>query len=196
MNENNKIEKKKELRQKLLLVASLIIVFVTILYLLTSTDLITVKGYNNMDSAKWDIHFENLKEKTIGDAKIIKSPKILKNATYIGDYEVSLTKPGDEVIYTFDVVNSGTFNSSLKDIIMSNIKCISSINLKKDEEIVCGNIIYELEYLDGNKLKINDELKSGDRRPLKLTLKYDGNTLPEENVEVYNITTILLYNQK
>lgn len=196
MNENNKIEKKKELRQKLLLVASLIIVFVTIVYLLTSTDLITVKGYNNMDSAKWDIHFENLKEKTIGDAKIIKSPKILKNATYIGDYEVSLTKPGDEVIYTFDVVNSGTFNSSLKDIIMSNIKCISSINLKKDEEIVCGNIIYELEYLDGNKLKINDELKSGDRRPLKLTLKYDGNTLPEENVEVYNITTILLYNQK
>lgn len=196
MNENNKIEKKKELRQKLLLVASLIIVFVTIVYLLTSTDLITVKGYNNMDFAKWDIHFENLKEKTIGDAKIIKSPKILKNATYIGDYEVSLTKPGDEVIYTFDVVNSGTFNSSLKDIIMSNIKCISSINLKKDEEIVCGNIIYELEYLDGNKLKINDELESGDRRPLKLTLKYDGNTLPEENVEVYNITTILLYNQK
>ena len=112
------------------------------------------------------------------------------------DYEISLTKPGDEVIYTFDVVNSGTLNSSLKDIIMSKIKCKSSINLKKDEEIVCGNIIYELEYLDGNKLKINDELKSGDRRPLKLTLKYDGNTLPENKVQVYNITTILLYNQK
>lgn len=196
MNENKEKEKKKELKQKLLLTASLIIVFVTIVYLLTSTDLITVKGYNNMESAKWDIHFENLKEKTIGDARVIKSPKILKNATYIGDYEVSLTKPGDEVIYTFDVVNSGTFNSSLKDIIMSKIKCKSSINLKKDEEIVCGNIIYEIEYLNGNKLKINDELNVGDRRPLKLTLKYDGNTLPENKVQVYNITTILLYNQK
>ena len=80
--------------------------------------------------------------------------------------------------------------------IYRKIKCKSSINLKKDEEIVCGNIIYEIEYLNGNKLKINDELNVGDRKPMKLTLKYDGNTLPEKNVQVYNITTILLYNQK
>ena len=53
-----------------------------------------------------------------------------------------------------------------------------------------------VKYIDGSKLKINDELKSGDRRSMKLTLKYDGDTLPENKVQVYNITTILLYNQK
>lgn len=167
----------------------------TIYYLMISTNLI-IKGYNTVDKHSWDIHFENLREKTFGTAKVIRKPFIDKKRTHIGDYEISLKKPGDYVVYTFDVVNKGNLDARLKHIMKLDLKCKSAYNIIDDEAIVCENLKYTLKYENDSEFMIGHELNKNERITLKLKLEYTGNKLPKKSVNIRGLDIILLYNQK
>lgn len=167
----------------------------TIYYLMISTNLI-IKGYNTVDKPSWDIHFENLREKTHGTATVIRSPIIDKKNTHIGDYEISLRKPGDYVIYTFNVVNKGNLNAKLKHIMRLDLKCKSEYNIKDDERIVCENLKYTLKNADGSDFVVGHELRKNEQITLQLKLEYTGNELPQKRVNIKGLDIILLYNQK
>lgn len=188
---------KEEKQRKRLAMSALIIsvVCITIVFLMTSTTLIKVEETGKLDSVKWDVHFENLKEYKTGDAKVLSSPEISKKGTYIGDYEISLSKPGDSITYTFDVVNSGDFNAQLINIVKTRLKCKSMKNSKEDEEIACDSLNYTLKYKNGNLVKEEDILNKRQRANLVLTLKYDSNKLPISKIKVHGLSIILLYNQ-
>ena len=188
---------KEEKQRKRLAMTALIVsvVCITIVFLMMSTTLLKVEETGKLDSAKWDVHFENLKEYTKGDAKVLNSPEISKKGTYIGNYEVSLSKPNDSITYTFDVVNNGDFNAQLINIVKTGLKCKSMKNSKEDEEITCDSLKYTLKYKNGNLVKEEDILNKKQRANLVLTLEYDSNILPESKIKVHGLSIILLYNQ-
>ena len=73
-----------------------------IAYALLSTTL-TITGTTSVSAATWDIHFNNLGATYTGDATYT-LPQFT-SATSLTDYEIVLTKPGDSVTFTFDIVN-------------------------------------------------------------------------------------------
>ena len=89
---------------------------------------LTIKGTATMDSAKWDIHFEKFSTHTEGAAKFITQPTLQENGTYIGDFEVSLSKPGDYAAFYFDIVNSGDIDAKGTDFLINNLSLKNSEN--------------------------------------------------------------------
>ena len=167
-----------------------------------------INGTATMDTATWDIHFENLSNAALtGDAAVTTAPELKNENTVIGDFEVVLIKPGDSVTYTFDIVNNGTIDAKLSELVMAGLAdkklvCTSLADPKStaDETTVCGNLTYTLEYTDGGAVAAGDKLaaKSGDtatRKNVTLTLKYDGDTLPEDDVEITGLDITMVYNQ-
>ena len=74
---------------------------------------LVINGSATVNAASWDIHFENLKlsEKT-GTASINGTPTL--SGTSISGIDVSVMKPGDKIVYTFDIVNNGTIDAVLE----------------------------------------------------------------------------------
>jgi len=111
----------KERKIKLLSLVALIVAVLglTVAFAALSQTL-TINGSASVDAAEWDVHFENLSEPTItGAARVINNPVL--NGTSIDSLEVSLTKPGDSVTYTFDVVNNGTIDAENKLELLNDI---------------------------------------------------------------------------
>lgn len=83
---------------------------------------LTINGTASMDTAKWDIHFENLViSEPVGAASIVTAPTLQEEGTYIGDFEVSVTRPGDSIKFTFDVVNAGDIDAKYTDWLVNGI---------------------------------------------------------------------------
>lgn len=188
---------------KTLSVIALIIAVIglSIAFAALSTTLI-IDGATKLDSASWDIHFENLSAPTItGNAKELKRPTL--STTSIIGYEVALTKPGDSVTYEFDVKNAGSINAMIGSFAKQKMSCTSNntdaIKKQKDEEIACNNITYELRYKDNNELVgISDELNVGKSKRLVLIFKYndEAEEIPSSVVEIGNSNINIIYVQK
>ncbi len=165
---------------------------------------LTINGTANVDSATWDIHFENLSAGiTSGDASvtteaIIKDSADGKQSTVIGDYDVVLTKPGDGITYTFDVTNAGTIDASLETL-TKNIKpvCTSNSNVDADATTVCNGLTYTLTYTDtGAVVSQGDNLDKGITKNLTLKLQYDSNEVPSDDVTISGLGITLKYVQR
>lgn len=160
-------------------VAGLTIGFAALNTSLNVSTTATVKGNT------WEIAFENLSQGLFtGDAEINSNPTI--TATQI-NLDVNLTKPGDSVVYTFDVKNKGTIAAKL-----SQDPTLTGVT-----EAAAENIIYTLTYADGTEIKANDTLAVDAVRTLKLTVTFDSSatTVPSTDT-TYNLSATLLYVQQ
>jgi len=113
----------KERRIKTLSLVALIVAVLglTVAFAALSQTL-TINGSASVNAATWDVHFENLSEpKITGDAAVIKMPTISENSTYIGDFEISITKPGDAVEFETEMVNSGTISAKYEEALINGI---------------------------------------------------------------------------
>lgn len=140
----------------------------------------TVKG------ADWSVHFDttSLSEPTLTGSATVLNPATI-TITQI-DIDVSLTKPNDSVVYTFDVVNDGTLDAKLSaDPTFSGIS-----------EASAKNVSFTLTYLDGTEIKANDELNAKTTRHLKLTVSMNDVTSVEKEDAILNLSATLLYVQK
>ena len=162
-----------------------------------STDL-DIKGQAEVVPASWKIRFENLSSPTILGAATVKTAPTIQNDTHLGNYDVELTKPGDSVVYTFDVKNAGTLDAKLTAYNFATPTFAGTgTNAAADATIAQTNVVYTLTYLDGTAINVNDTLAAGESKTLKLTVEYPASatTLPEAEVDITGMDVTFTYSQ-
>lgn len=191
-------DNKKALYYFVSLALVLSIIGISVGFAAMSTEL-KVQGAANVVPASWKIKFNNLSSPVIsGAAKVVKAPTI-QSDTHIGDYEVELTKPGDTVVYTFDVVNSGTLDAELSTYTFQEPTITGTgATAEADAAIVKNNLVYTLTYADGSAINQGDVLAKDATASLKLTVGYksEANTLPTGSVSISNMDVTFVYGQK
>ncbi len=158
-----------------------------------------VKGQAEVVPASWKIKFKDLSSATInGSATVVTAPQI-ESDTHIGDYDVTLSMPGDSVVYTFKVANNGTIDAELSDYTFATPTITGTGDTAAaDAAIVSSNLVYTLTYADGTAIQKNDELLKNTEKTLKLTVAYDANAteLPTSQVDISDMDITFTYSQK
>ena len=93
------------------------IVGLTIAFAALSSNL-TISGNAKLDPINWDIYFDNISGVDLsGEAAIVDNPEIDSNdKTKITNFNVTLNKPGDKVIFTVDLVNESDIAAVISGI--------------------------------------------------------------------------------
>lgn len=107
----------------------------------------------------WRIEFQNIVIQE-GSVEPIKGATIDDSKTGIF-YEVLLNEPGDFYSFQVDIVNSGTIDAKIYNIIEKGITDIQKRFLD-----------YEITYIDGSKITINDTLLAKQTKTIKVILKF------------------------
>ena len=179
---------------------------------------LTIKGSAAVNAASWDIHFENTsgKETEVKGAATFTEPTL--SGTTIENFSATLTKPGDSVIYYFDIVNKGTvdavvssynFPNAFKDC-MANINKYSycmNFDFNSDGNInAFDSLTYitlfnnRLAYADTDEsVRQGDTLNAGETKHMKLIIEYKDTAteLPENNLTLTSSDPITItYEQK
>lgn len=113
------MEKERKIKLLSLCVLIVAVLGLTIAFAALSQTL-TINGSATAEKSSWDVRFENLNlsEKT-GTAEVSTSPSLTE--TTISGLNISLSKPGDKIIYEFDLVNNGSIDAKLTDITINNL---------------------------------------------------------------------------
>ena len=159
------------------------------------SEILSITGTAKMNSADWNIKFENLSVEKTGDATFV-LPTL--SDTSLLDYEVNLTKPGDSVTFIFDVTNNGNIDAVLGTVTKGKPECNGvGSNATSDSKTVCNNLIYSLKYEDGSDVKVGDTLDKKEVSKMKLQLVYnsDASVLPNDDVTVKGLDINVIYNQ-
>lgn len=174
---------------------------------------LNIGGTAKVEKASWDIHFANLSAVDKGGTATVANAPTLES-TSISDFQATLKSPGDYVSYTFDVVNDGTIDAEITTLPVPNPTCIGTATddtvAQADAKKVCDNIIYTLTYADANNTalalkdslpkKSSEEGNTDNTKKLKLTIKYNANTLstdlPTNDVNISDLDLSIIYTQK
>ncbi len=191
-------DNKKSLYYFVALALVLSIVGISVGFAAMSTEL-KINGAANVVPATWKIKFDNLSSPSItGGAEVVKAP-VVESDTHIGNYSVKLTQPGDEVVYTFDVVNDGTIDAELGTYTFAQPTITGTgAAAENDAKIVKNNLVYTLTYADGTAVKEGDVLNKENSKNLKLTIGYSktATDLPVSSVSVADMDITFVYVQK
>ena len=154
----------KERRTKALVVVVLLVVIagLTVAFAALSTTL-NINGTAYLDAAKWGIKFENLSSPTkIGSAITTGTAKIEETkAAEITDMNVSLSIPGDKIVYTVDLVNKGTINAKIDNI--------EKTVLTQEQQ---RYLTFKVTDKDGREVSEGDILSAGETRNLTITIEF------------------------
>ena len=157
---------KKRDNKKILLILLLLIIGISIGYAALATTL-NINGNTTIEKASWDIHFENL-VKTTGSETATTEAAIDGTKTLI-EYTVTLNEPGDFYEFTVDIVNNGTIDAMISEVLKEG--------LTTDQE---KYIEYTTTYLDGVPLEEKDYLKSNDKENISVRVKYRDDISAED----------------
>ena len=157
-------EMEKERRTKTLVVVVLLVVIagLTVAFAALSITL-NINGTAYLDAAKWGIRFENLSSPTkIGSATTTGTAKIEETkAAEITGINVSLSIPGDKIVYTVDLVNKGTINAKIDNI--------EKTQLTSEQQ---RYLTFKVTDKSGNEVSKGDILSAGETRKLTITIEF------------------------
>ncbi len=161
----------KNKKKKIIVYVCLLILCISVGYAALSTTL-NITGVSNIKSAKWDVHFDNLKVNN--DSVTATSPAVIDATKTAVNYSVSLLKPGDSYSFTVDVVNSGTIDAM--------VSVVSNTGLSDEQK---KYVSYSVTYSNGLEVNTKDSLNAGDKRKLKVEVRYrtdlSASDLPNED---------------
>ena len=150
-------------------ILSSIVLALTIGYSFLSLNL-RISGLAHI-GAVWNIHFDNIQinpdsvSLSVGDSE----PEIDENNDCKINYKVTLT-PGDFYEFTFDIVNDGTIDGMIQNMIT---------RIEEDATSTFPSYIdYNVSYSDDVVLETNQQLLSGTTETLKVKVEFKN----EENV--------------
>ena len=172
----------KQRRIKMLSLSAVIVAVLglTVAFAALSTTL-NIKGSAYLDAAKWGIKFQNLSEPSIvGEASDAKTAKIEKDVS-INDIKVTLSKPGDSVTYTVDLVNEGTINAKIDKI--------EKTELTSEQQ---KYLTFKVTDKDGKEVSEGDILSAGATRNLTITIEFIKD-LTKEDLPTSTSTISLSY---
>ncbi len=154
----------KERRTKTLVIVVMLIVVAGLTVAFASlSSVLNIKGTAYIDAAKWGIKFENLSEPvSVGTASTTGTAKIeeTKSAEITG-INVSLSTPGDKVVYTVDLVNEGTINAKIDNI--------EKTELTEEQQ---KYLTFKVTDKDYNEVSEGDILSSGETKKLIITVEF------------------------
>ena len=161
----------KNKNRKYIVYVLLLILCISIGYAALSTTL-NITGVSNINSAKWDIHFENVK---VSDTSVTAtSPAAIDAAKTTVNYSVRLPKPGDSYTFTVDVVNAGTIDAMISEVINTSLEADTKKYLD-----------YTVNYANGLSVAVKDQLKAGETVKMQVSVKYktdlNASDLPTED---------------
>ena len=160
---------------------------------------LTITGTTTIVPATWKIKFQNLSSPSITGAASVTTAPTIESDLHIGDYSIELTKPGDSVVYTFDIVNLGSIDAELSSYTFATPTIVGSGDTKAaDEALVTSKLVYTLTYADGTAIQVGDTLAKNATASLKLTIAYDSNAteLPTNSVEINGMDITFVYSQQ
>ena len=190
-------DNKKVLYGLVVIALVLSIVGISIGFASMSSEL-TINGTTTMVPATWKIKFQNLSKVVGDDSLIITAPQITSD-THIGNYAIKLSKPGDKVVYKFEVANAGTLDAELTNYtFVTPTFTGTGDKAEADAQIVKDNLVYTLTYSDGNAIQVGDNLNKDSSKEVTLTVEYNQNAteLPEKEVSITGMDVTFVYGQK
>ena len=147
--------------------------------LLTQT--LNIIGSTTIANSTWDIHFDNVQvtEGSVSLEEGDSAASIDQNNNTIVNYAVTLNLPGDYYEFTVDVVNAGTIDGMVGEVISNyNNVPISTTNPLPDY------LIYSVTYEDGVEIEENHLLEAGDTDTYRVRVEFDsavtGDNLPSD----------------
>lgn len=190
------MEKQRKIKT-LSLVALIVAVLGLTVAFASLSQTLNITGSAKVENAKWEIKFQNINPVVLeGGASVVTAPEIDDAGTTLGNYEVSLTKPGDSVSYSFEVANAGTIDAKLSTLTKA-LKPTCNSTIEDDATTVCDGLTYTLKYADGGaEVAANDTLDSGVTKGLILKLSYDSDKVPSNDVQITGLGITLTYVQK
>ena len=122
------------------------------------TSTLKINGTTKISKNTWDVHFEDITmmKNTISAAK----PTLTSNDTIIS-FTANLKIPTDEYSFMVYVVNDGSIDAMVSDVVKSGI----TTNQEKYTE-------FSVTYSDGQEIKEKDKLGAGERLPIKVKVRY------------------------
>ncbi len=170
----------KQRKTKMIVIISLLVAVIglSVAYAAMS-GLLSINGSANVDAANWDIHFANLSEaKTKGEASEKNRPNVAENGASITNINVSLNNPKDEVVYDVDLVNEGSINAEISNIVAPTFT-------EEQEKYLDFRVTYKN---DGTELAIGDLLNKGQTKKVTITIRYrddlNEEDLPDEKQSI------------
>ena len=175
------MEKERKIKTLSLVALIVAILGLTVAFAALSQTL-TINGTANVNTATWDIHFENLNSVYLNGAQINKEPVL--NQTVISNIDVTLTKPNDVATFSVDMVNDGSIDAKISSVEVSPLCEASSpvsscdwdndgVVTEQDIKKVNDNISFFVVYVGTTKfLKENDTLKKGETKKIGIGIVY------------------------
>jgi len=159
-----KVIMEKERSVKLLIISILfmLIAGLAVAFAALSATL-NINGTAYLDAAKWGIRFENLSSPTkIGSATTTGTAKIEESkAAEITGMNVSLSIPGDKIVYTVDLVNKGTINAKIDNI--------EKTVLTQEQQ---RYLTFKVTDKNGYEIKQGDILEKGETKKITITIEF------------------------
>ena len=146
---------------------------------------LTINGSATVNTASWDVHFENLEKNTNGAGSFNGEPTI--SETSITNINAVITKPEDLAEFDVDIVNKGSINAKVSSVNISKLCTLkSSVEscdwdndgtvTQTDIDKVNDNISFVMAYYgdddNGKIVKVGDVLKSQQTKKISVIIAY------------------------
>ena len=155
-------------------IAILVLVLVlgiSIGYAALSTTL-NINGSTTIGKSSWDVHFANCLVGTNTSGNYAQ-PSITDNGTKLTISKIGLSA-GTEVEYYVDVVNAGTIDAMISEVINTSLEADTKKYLD-----------YTVNYANGLSVAVKDQLKAGETVKMQVSVKYktdlNASDLPTED---------------
>lgn len=122
------------------------------------TSTIEITGLTHLPKNTWDVHFENVK--ILSNTVSSQLPTLTNNDT-VATFTPVLNIPGDQYIFTMDIVNDGTIDAMVSEVVKTSLTAIQ-------EKYTDFNV----NYITGQEINQNDVLKAGESIPIMVGLIY------------------------
>ena len=156
------MEKERSVKLLIISILFMLIAGLTVAFAALSTTL-NINGTAYLDAAKWGIRFENLSSPTrVGKATTTGTAKIEESkAAEITGINVSLSIPGDKIVYTVDLVNKGTINAKIDNI--------EKTVLTQEQQ---RYLTFKVTDKNGYEIKQGDILEKGETKKITITIEF------------------------
>ena len=146
-------------KKRYFLVVMTLIILIGIGYATLSANL-SITGLNVFKGNTWDVHFQNVIDKSINTANSFTTGTISQDGKSI-NFDVTLTNPGESYVFFTDVVNEGSLDAMLDNYTLEGIP----------EELE-NTIELNVSYLDGEELNQYDLLRKNTRETIKVEVLF------------------------
>ena len=145
---------------------------------------LTIQGNAQVSSADWDIHLDN--PRVTPGSRTINVPEIKTNSML--EFSTTLNMPGDFYEFTVDVVNDGSIDAMIENVVKRPELTVEQAKYLK----------YEISYQNGDSISTKQTLSKNSTMPIKVRIEYRNDLaasdLPTGQV-VLDLSLILEYIQ-